>query len=70
MLTSPSRPRNDTNSAGRATGLCRHSSRKLKDVSDELREIARGIHPTILTEPGSRRHSGSRSPATVPSNVA
>jgi signal transduction histidine kinase len=24
----------------------------LKDVSDELREVARGIHPTILTEAG------------------
>jgi signal transduction histidine kinase/uncharacterized protein YoaH (UPF0181 family) len=27
-------------------------SEGLKDVSDELREIARGIHPTILTEAG------------------
>jgi signal transduction histidine kinase len=24
----------------------------LKDVSDELREVSRGIHPTILTEAG------------------
>ena len=27
-------------------------SEELKDVSDELREVSRGIHPTILTEAG------------------
>ena len=27
-------------------------SEGLKDVSDELREVSRGIHPTILTEAG------------------
>jgi signal transduction histidine kinase len=33
-------------------GLAAEISEGLKDVSDELREVARGIHPTILTEAG------------------
>jgi signal transduction histidine kinase len=33
-------------------GIAAELSEGLKDVSDELREIARGIHPTILTEAG------------------
>jgi PAS domain S-box-containing protein len=34
------------------TGIAAELSEGLKDVSDELREISRGIHPTILTEAG------------------
>jgi signal transduction histidine kinase len=33
-------------------GIAAELSDGLKDVSDELREISRGIHPTILTEAG------------------
>jgi signal transduction histidine kinase len=33
-------------------GIAVEVAEGLKDVSDELREIARGIHPTILTEAG------------------
>jgi signal transduction histidine kinase len=33
-------------------GLAAELSEGLKDVSDELREVARGIHPAILTEAG------------------
>ena len=33
-------------------GLAAELSEGLKDVSDELREISRGIHPTILAEAG------------------
>jgi signal transduction histidine kinase len=33
-------------------GLAAELSEGLKDVSDELREVSRGIHPTILTEAG------------------
>jgi signal transduction histidine kinase len=33
-------------------GLAAELSDGLKDASDELREVARGIHPTILTEAG------------------
>jgi GAF domain-containing protein len=35
-------------------GLAAELSEGLKDASDELREVARGIHPTILTEAGLR----------------
>src|SRR4029079_12886069 len=31
-------------------GIAAELSEGLKDVSDELREVSRGIHPTILTE--------------------
>jgi signal transduction histidine kinase len=34
------------------SGIASELSDGLKDVSDELREISRGIHPTILTEAG------------------
>jgi GAF domain-containing protein len=33
-------------------GIAAELSDGLKDVSDELREVSRGIHPTILTEAG------------------
>jgi signal transduction histidine kinase len=33
-------------------GIAAELSEGLKDVSDELREVSRGIHPTILTEAG------------------
>jgi signal transduction histidine kinase len=33
-------------------GLAAELSEGLKEVSDELREVSRGIHPTILTEAG------------------
>jgi signal transduction histidine kinase len=33
-------------------GSAAELSEGLKDVSDELREVSRGIHPTILTEAG------------------
>jgi signal transduction histidine kinase len=33
-------------------GMAAELSEGLKDVSDELREVSRGIHPTILTEAG------------------
>jgi GAF domain-containing protein len=33
-------------------GIAAEISEGLKDVSDELREVSRGIHPTILTEAG------------------
>jgi len=33
-------------------GVVEELAEGLKDVSDELREVARGIHPTILTEAG------------------
>jgi signal transduction histidine kinase len=33
-------------------GMAAELSEGLKDASDELREISRGIHPTILTEAG------------------
>jgi signal transduction histidine kinase len=33
-------------------GLADELAEGLKDVSDELREVSRGIHPTILTEAG------------------
>ena len=33
-------------------GLSAELAEGLKEVSDELREVARGIHPTILTEAG------------------
>ena len=33
-------------------GLAAELAEGLKDASDELREISRGIHPTILTEAG------------------
>jgi signal transduction histidine kinase len=33
-------------------GLAAEISEALKDTSDELREVSRGIHPTILTEAG------------------
>ena len=33
-------------------GIVADLSEGLKDVSDELREVSRGIHPTILTEAG------------------
>jgi GAF domain-containing protein len=33
-------------------GIAKELSEGLKDVSDELREVSRGIHPTILTEAG------------------
>jgi signal transduction histidine kinase len=33
-------------------GVVRELAEGLRDVSDELREVARGIHPTILTEAG------------------
>jgi signal transduction histidine kinase len=33
-------------------GLAAEFSEGLKEVSDELREVSRGIHPTILTEAG------------------
>src|SRR4029077_19195026 len=32
--------------------LAAELAERLKDVSDELREVSRGIHPTILTEAG------------------
>jgi signal transduction histidine kinase len=35
-------------------GLAAELAEGLKDASDELREVARGIHPTILTEAGLR----------------
>jgi signal transduction histidine kinase/putative methionine-R-sulfoxide reductase with GAF domain len=37
---------------GELPGLAAELSEGLKDASDELREISRGIHPTILTEAG------------------
>jgi signal transduction histidine kinase len=33
-------------------GIAAELSEGLRDVSDELREVSRGIHPTILTEAG------------------
>jgi signal transduction histidine kinase len=33
-------------------GIATELAEGLKDVSDELREVSRGIHPTILTEAG------------------
>jgi signal transduction histidine kinase len=33
-------------------GIAAELSEGLKDASDELREVSRGIHPTILTEAG------------------
>jgi signal transduction histidine kinase len=33
-------------------GLARELADGLKDASDELREVSRGIHPTVLTEAG------------------
>ncbi|HYQ10150.1 MAG TPA: ATP-binding protein, partial [Gaiellaceae bacterium] len=33
-------------------GLATELAEGLKDTSDELREVSRGIHPTILTEAG------------------
>jgi signal transduction histidine kinase len=33
-------------------GMAAELSQGLRDVSDELREVSRGIHPTILTEAG------------------
>jgi len=38
--------------AGELPDLAAELSEGLKDVSDELREVSRGIHPTILTEAG------------------
>jgi GAF domain-containing protein len=37
---------------GELPGMAAELSEGLKEASDELREIARGIHPTILTEAG------------------
>jgi signal transduction histidine kinase len=34
------------------SGIASELAEGLKDVSDELREVSRGIHPTILTEAG------------------
>src|SRR6185437_12981984 len=33
-------------------GLAAELAEELKDTSEELREVSRGIHPTILTEAG------------------
>jgi signal transduction histidine kinase len=41
--------------AGELPGIAAELSEGLKDVSDELREVSRGIHPTILTEAGLGR---------------
>jgi len=38
--------------AGELPGIAAELFEGLKDVSDELREVSRGIHPTILTEAG------------------
>jgi signal transduction histidine kinase len=38
--------------ADKLPGMAVELSEGLKDVSDELREVSRGIHPTILTEAG------------------
>jgi signal transduction histidine kinase len=37
---------------GELPGLAAELSEGLRDASDELREVSRGIHPTILTEAG------------------
>jgi signal transduction histidine kinase len=37
---------------GELPGIAAELAEGLKDVSDELREVSRGIHPTILTEAG------------------
>jgi len=38
--------------AGELPGIAAELFEGLKDVCDELREVSRGIHPTILTEAG------------------
>jgi signal transduction histidine kinase len=40
------------NPADELPGVVAELSEGLKDLSDELREVARGIHPTVLTEAG------------------
>ena len=44
-------------------------SDELGHALDELRELARGIHPAALTDRGSTPRSGSRRPRTVPVDV-
>ena len=62
-LSSGGRDRNSPRAGEASARARRESARSPRGRSDELRELARGIHPAILTERGlGRRGAGARRP--------